>query len=205
LAFTDYPDASIRQVLDGARELQSLSDAVNAVTVSDFLDLAGYHGKAGDRINIGTSDGKLVALVSVLIRDADGNLIEKGEATRSNWLKWHYTARVDLPTTKATVIITATDLPGNTTEMSLEKDLTADEAEISLEEKLANSMAGISPEEEPAEQTAGTSLEEEADSDDAESSMEGESDADTTETNPDNDPDGIDMETSPDEGLDVEA
>ncbi|HSL29686.1 MAG TPA: hypothetical protein VK900_10835, partial [Anaerolineales bacterium] len=57
-----------------------------------------------------------VAAVTIVIRDAQGNLLERGEAVQSAagsaW--WHYTTRTRIPMNPFPAIeATARDLPGN--------------------------------------------------------------------------------------------
>ncbi len=89
----------------------------------DEVDFSEYHGRAGDVITILLKNEAKVDSVKLTISDADGNLLERGEATRRMALVWDYTATQDLPGDDATFVISVTDLPGNTAEESLEHHL----------------------------------------------------------------------------------
>ena len=94
------------------------------VAVADFLkapdiesiDLTDYSGNVGDTIKIVATDDFLVVEVKVKIENADGTLVEEGNAISNN-VEWVYTATVqnaDLDGDKITV--TASDTPANLTE-----------------------------------------------------------------------------------------
>jgi hypothetical protein len=94
------------------------------VAVADFLnapdihriDLSEYTGSAGENIRIMVDDDVTVKSVKVEIRNADGSLVEEGDATQSAGSLWIYTAMQEndnLDGDKITV--TVSDLPGNIT------------------------------------------------------------------------------------------
>lgn len=96
----------------------------NNIAVADFLkapkieevNLSAYTGKKGDIIKIKALDDFKVKAVSVKIENADGSLVEEGNATEQG-LYWVYTAtanNTDLSGDKIT--IKATDNPDNLTE-----------------------------------------------------------------------------------------
>jgi hypothetical protein len=80
------------------------------------VDLSGYTGKVGDRILVQASDDFAVKSVHVHIANADGSLVEKGEAEHAGIL-WAYTATQNNESLEGDkIIISASDLPGNVTE-----------------------------------------------------------------------------------------
>ncbi len=94
------------------------------IAVADFLsapdirqiDLSGYTGQPGDKIHITISDDFAVTTVSVRITNADGTLVEEGEALRGLGNLWAYTATQENQTLEGDKIeIIASDLPGNKT------------------------------------------------------------------------------------------
>ena len=89
----------------------------------DEVDFSDYHGRAGDVITILLKNEAKVDTVRLEIADAEGNVLERGTATRRLALVWDYTATTDLPGDDATFTISVTDLPGNTAEESLEHNL----------------------------------------------------------------------------------
>lgn len=96
----------------------------NSVAIADFLNapkieevnLSAYTGKVGDTIKIKAFDDFKVKEVTVKIQNADGSLVEEGNATEEG-LYWVYTAKennTDLSGDKIT--IRATDMPDNLSE-----------------------------------------------------------------------------------------
>lgn len=80
------------------------------------IDIDTWTGKNGQIIRVKARDNVMVARVAVVIRDAQGNLLEAGEAVRSEagsaW--WVYTTRSLVPLTPfPSVEAIAWDLPGN--------------------------------------------------------------------------------------------
>jgi hypothetical protein len=80
------------------------------------IDVDRWTGEIGQTIRVKARDNVSVAKVSVVIRDADGKLLETGEALQSEagsaW--WNYTTKTPVamtpfPSVKAIV----QDLPGN--------------------------------------------------------------------------------------------
>jgi len=90
----------------------AVGDYLNAPSV-DFVDLAGYTGKVGEKIVIRASDDIGVASVDVVIRSTNATL-EQGAATFEQG-SWRYTtqAAVDLTAGSIAIDVTATDRPGN--------------------------------------------------------------------------------------------
>jgi hypothetical protein len=94
------------------------------VAVADFLnapdihsiDLSEYTGSVGDRILIMADDDVAVKSVNVEILNADGSLVEKGEAVQNAGGLWIYTAVQEHKTVDGDKItVTASDMPGNIT------------------------------------------------------------------------------------------
>lgn len=79
----------------------------------DKIDIAAYTGLPGDRIVVSATDDFKVAQVKLAIYEANGNLLEEGDAIESAG-KWEYIATgLNEPLTGSTVNVTAIDLPGN--------------------------------------------------------------------------------------------
>lgn len=95
------------------------------VAVADFLkapdithiDLTGYTGKAGDAIRIEVSDDFIVKQVSVTITNADGTLVETGDAVQDAvGYQWTYTATQTNDNLDGDrIVIRASDTAGNIT------------------------------------------------------------------------------------------
>jgi hypothetical protein len=76
----------------------------------------GWTGKIGQMIRVKARDNVKVAHVTLVIRDADENILEMGEATQSEpgsaW--WNYTTKSLVQMTPFPIVeVTAYDLPGN--------------------------------------------------------------------------------------------
>lgn len=96
----------------------------NNIAVADFLnapqietvDLSGYTGQAGEVIKVQATDDFKVKAVSIKIENADGSLVEEGDAVEQG-VYWVYTTtqeNADWSGDKIT--ITATDTPDNRSE-----------------------------------------------------------------------------------------
>ncbi len=97
----------------------AVADMLHAPNI-ESIDLSTYKGNIGDKITIIATDDFKVVQVSVTIENADGSLVEQGNAVQDaqNNLQWVYTAtaaNTDLTGDKITV--KATDTPGNLAEM----------------------------------------------------------------------------------------
>jgi hypothetical protein len=116
-----------------AKKLQTpvnvaVADFFNAPDIEN-IDLTEYSGNEGDKIRITVSDDFAVKYVKVRIINADGSLVEEGEAVLSAGDLWIYTAvqnNENLSGDK--IVITASDLPGNV--VSDEQSLINEEGEI---------------------------------------------------------------------------
>jgi hypothetical protein len=98
----------------------ALADFINAPKVNT-IDARRYDGKIGDRIGLHAKDDFMVTAMKVRITDADGVVIEEGDATECGpgIYNWIYTATAANPSLKGTKITAfAWDRPGN--EASLE-------------------------------------------------------------------------------------
>jgi len=81
------------------------------------IDVDNWTGEVGQVIRVKARDNVMVAGVSVVIRDADENVLEEGAAVQSRdgsaW--WNYTTRFRMKMTPFPIVeATARDLPGNT-------------------------------------------------------------------------------------------
>jgi hypothetical protein len=121
-AAVDAPDTG--ELYKAAAKKQKGKTPIN-VAVADFfnapdiehVDLSGYAGNVGDRIRINASDDFAVKSVHVRIANADGSLVEKGEAAQSGGNLWIYTATQNNENLNGDkIVISASDLPGNVTE-----------------------------------------------------------------------------------------
>ena len=93
----------------------AVADMLQAPKIEQ-IDLSGYTGQSGDIIKVRAYDDFKVVAVSVHIYNADGSLVEEGNAV-DNGLDWVYTAtqtNADLSGDK--IVVRATDVPANTTE-----------------------------------------------------------------------------------------
>ena len=100
------------------------------VALADFMhppeipgiDLSGYTGKVGKVIRVQARDDVAVTRVSVVIADANKQIVEQGPATcdaSGSW--WTYTATEDCPSMKVTIAAYAEDLTGHGAEREEEK------------------------------------------------------------------------------------
>ena len=96
------------------------------VAVADFfyapdihnVDVSDYTGQPGDIIRIQVTDNFMVKEVKVTITNADGSLVEEGNATPDAiGYQWMYTATTANNSLDGDKIeITVSDLPGNVTQ-----------------------------------------------------------------------------------------
>ncbi|AMD85381.1 hypothetical protein SAMN05444369_11090 [Capnocytophaga haemolytica] len=83
------------------------------------IDASQYTGAAGETIIINAFKATKVAKVTVQLRDAEGALIEQGEATEA-LQGWLYITTTDNPQPSGTHLIArAIDLPGNIAEQEI--------------------------------------------------------------------------------------
>lgn len=89
------------------------------------IDLSQWHGGIGETLRMQVQDNVYVERVNVLITDENGDLVETGSASaEANGLWWQYITTVDHPGGNGTVVVSATDLPGNEGSLEVSKDVT---------------------------------------------------------------------------------
>jgi len=82
------------------------------------IDVSDWTGQTGQDIRVLAQDDTFVANVHVLIKDANGNILEQRQASKADGLWWNYTTTMNLPTGIGLVVTaTAEDLPGNNDQM----------------------------------------------------------------------------------------
>jgi len=96
----------------------AVADLFHAPDIEE-IDLSAYTGKPGDIISIKATDDFKVTAVMVEIYNADGSVVEKGNAAVSETgLHWIYEATVDNPDLHGDkIVVKATDMPANVSEM----------------------------------------------------------------------------------------
>lgn len=95
----------------------ALADFLNIPEISE-LDLKLFNGVKGSKILVQVVDDHLVTEVQISIYDAQGALVEEGQANEaSNGLDWIYTTQKAMANPSGgSVFIRASDMAGNTTE-----------------------------------------------------------------------------------------
>lgn len=93
----------------------ALADWFEAPKVLE-INVDSWTGKIGQTIRVKARDNVMVARITVVIRDAEENLLEMGEAVQaepgSPW--WNYTTKSLVRMTPFPIVeVTAFDLPGN--------------------------------------------------------------------------------------------
>ena len=85
------------------------------------IDTGNYHGNPGENLIIEATDDFKVMAVQICIHNANGHLIEQGEAIMQiNTVEWLYTVTVENESfTGSRITATATDLPGNKTSFTM--------------------------------------------------------------------------------------
>ncbi len=96
---------------------KAFSDYQKAPEIYQDIDLETYTGVIGETIVVSAMDDFRVVGVHVKVAAAGGTTIEQGQAVQSpNGLDWVYTFTAENSEVAGSkLIITATDLPGNTT------------------------------------------------------------------------------------------
>ncbi|GAB4379216.1 MAG: hypothetical protein Kow0042_28360 [Calditrichia bacterium] len=84
----------------------------------DEIDVTGYSGQAGESIRVRVTDDFKVTQVQLSIVNADGSLVEQGEAVQqANGIDWVYTTTAGNPDISGDkIIVRASDKPGNISE-----------------------------------------------------------------------------------------
>lgn len=89
--------------------------------VLSLADTGQYTGQPAEKIRVRAIDDFMVETVSVRITQADGTLVEQGQAqVTTNGLDWEYTTTLlndELPGSK--ILFSASDIPGNTTNLEI--------------------------------------------------------------------------------------
>jgi len=94
----------------------AMADWLHAPEILD-VDLSAWNGQAGQVIRIKAMDDVKVKGVSVVITDANGVLLEQGEAAQADGLWWTYTT-TQPASGNPKVIASAEDLAGRITRMT---------------------------------------------------------------------------------------
>jgi hypothetical protein len=125
-----YAKAAIRkaETKDAYQSAAQKREAQTAysVAVADYfhapdikrVDLEAYSGVAGDPISIEVTDDFKVKWVTVAIYQADGTLLEQGDAVQApDGLSWVYMAKSENSSPEGDrIVVKASDLPGNVSE-----------------------------------------------------------------------------------------
>ena len=115
-------DAANKEPLYAAKAEGTSKSAFNVAT-ADFMhppeildvDISGYTGKTGETIRAKVQDDVKVNKVSVVIADAQDQLIEQGAATLDAGLWWKYVTTTNAPSADVKIVVHAWDLPGHET------------------------------------------------------------------------------------------
>jgi hypothetical protein len=85
------------------------------------IDAANYHGHLGGHLLVEATDDFRVKSVHVCIQNANGHLIEQGDAIMQiNTVDWLYAVKFENePFAGSKITATATDLPGNKTSLTV--------------------------------------------------------------------------------------
>jgi hypothetical protein len=93
----------------------ALADYFSAPEIDQVITNS-YSGAVGSLIEVQATDDTKVTEVNVSIRAANGTLIEQGPATLDETTgRWNYTTVTNASAAGGKIIVTAKDLPGNTT------------------------------------------------------------------------------------------
>ncbi|MDR0602893.1 MAG: hypothetical protein LBG80_01150 [Bacteroidales bacterium] len=93
----------------------AIADFMHAPEIKS-INISAYKGKIGNKIRIKAIDDFAVKSVHVRINNAEGSIIEEGNAVKSAKDSWIYTAVKNNTTLKGNkIIITVSDIPGNCT------------------------------------------------------------------------------------------
>jgi hypothetical protein len=123
-----YGRSAIKDAAEKAayKEKAKPSQSAFNVAVADFfhapsideIDLTAYTGQVGDTIRVRAVDDFRVVQVHVSISNADGSLVEQGDAVQqANQVDWLYTATAANESTEGDrIVIRASDKPSNISE-----------------------------------------------------------------------------------------
>lgn len=122
IAIPESKEAYQSEAKDGQSAYNvAVADFLNAPQI-DEIDVSQYTGQSGSVILVRAVDDFDVAEVSVEITNADGELVEEGQAIEEmGGLQWKYTATTangDISGDKITIRVS--DVPGNLSEESLD-------------------------------------------------------------------------------------
>ena len=93
----------------------AVADMLQAPKI-EKIDLSAYTGNIGDTIKVKAYDDFKVVSVTIHIYNADGTLVEEGDAVESG-MDWVYTATVENTNLAGDkIVVQATDIPANVTE-----------------------------------------------------------------------------------------
>lgn len=113
-------EAGVNKKLLSAYQV-AVTDYLNAPRIKQ-IDVEGYSGDAGQSIHVHATDDFSVASVTVIIRNAAGEQIERGTATLSTDLGnvWVYTTTASIGSFEgATITVNVKDNPGNAVTQTL--------------------------------------------------------------------------------------
>ena len=119
-AWIQLTDPAMRAEYESNNRTKKSADAR---AVDDFrhapeirsVNLEQYTGRAGEAITLHVIDDFKVAGVRLELLDANGTIIEQGEAREQSHTRWCYHTKLAVaPFGRLTLVITAYDIPGNT-------------------------------------------------------------------------------------------
>ena len=97
----------------------AMADWFHAPEVQE-IDMDGFHGAVGDLIRIRAVDDVQVSMVTVLITDEGGAVLEQGSAVSEGSGWWHYVTQTAISGSPR-VVASARDLPGNVAQLEWEE------------------------------------------------------------------------------------
>jgi len=96
---------------------EALADWFHAPEIKE-IDVSAWTGEAGQAIRVKALDDVQVKKVTIVISDAQGVVLEQGEAEAVDGLWWSYTTSVSTTVNQARILATAQDLPGHVGSLS---------------------------------------------------------------------------------------
>ena len=94
----------------------AMADWFHAPEIKD-IDISAWHGQTGQMIRIEAMDDVKVTQVTVVITDAEGAVIEQGQAEPATGLWWEYVTSA-AATGNPSVLVSVQDLPGHIAQMT---------------------------------------------------------------------------------------